>query len=67
MDNSAEWHKVVRIRDHLDGATIEAKHLYGETEKEKLKELFAIFEQTQVHCIQGPTKIKHINGIGYCM
>ncbi|KAF9276709.1 hypothetical protein BGZ68_009831 [Mortierella alpina] len=58
MDNSAEWHEVVRTKDHLDGAAIKSSNLYGYTDKEKLEELNELIVNAKVHCIEGPFKIR---------
>ncbi|CAO3570247.1 unnamed protein product [Mortierella alpina] len=58
MDNSAEWHEVVRMKDHIDGAAIKSRCLYGATDKDKLRELNDLIVGAKVHCIEGPFKTR---------
>ncbi|KAF9555306.1 hypothetical protein EC968_009017, partial [Mortierella alpina] len=59
MDTEEEWHEVLRMKDHVDGAMIKTKHLYGVTDKEKLRELNDLIVDARVHCIEGPFKTRN--------
>ncbi len=56
MDTEVEWHEVFRTKDHIDGAAVKFRNLFGTTEKEKLRELNDIIISATVHCIEGPFK-----------
>ncbi|KAF9950689.1 hypothetical protein BGZ72_007679 [Mortierella alpina] len=63
MDNSDEWHEVVRTKDNIDGAAIKSRNLFGVTDREKFRELNDLIIDAKVHCIEGPFKIR-IDGEG---
>ncbi|KAF9342115.1 hypothetical protein BGX34_008778, partial [Mortierella sp. NVP85] len=52
-----EWHEVQRARDRRFAAIAPLEYLYGDTAKEKERELEKLLIDLKVNCIEGPSKI----------